>query len=95
MTGSFAARAKRRNVDGAGCSRQSGDTPSPRSKRQVPAYAIKCGRVLQIREDFADEREDHPLESYQLKSEDAVNLDAGRPIRRRLLNVLELKGALP
>jgi hypothetical protein len=31
----------------------------------MPSYAIKSGRVLQLREDFADEREDHALSVYQ------------------------------
>jgi hypothetical protein len=31
----------------------------------VPLYALKCGGVLQLRENFADEREDHQLRVYQ------------------------------
>ncbi len=46
-------------VKGAGGGGQSGDTPTPRSKAEVPANAIKSGGVLQVRKNFADEREDH------------------------------------
>src|ERR1700761_1289329 len=31
----------------------------------MPLHALKRGRVLQIREDFADERENHALSVYQ------------------------------
>ena len=44
---------------------QSGDTPTPRTKAQMPSYALKTGRVLQLREDFADERENHVYSVYQ------------------------------
>ncbi len=52
-------------VEGAGGSGESGDTPAPRSKAEVPANAFKGGRVLQVRKDFADEREDHRGLVYQ------------------------------
>ncbi len=48
-----------RKVKRAGGGRQSGDTATPRSKAEVPANAIKGGGVLQVRKNFADEREDH------------------------------------
>jgi len=31
----------------------------------MPLYALKCGGVLQLRENLADEREDHQLQVYQ------------------------------
>ena len=40
---------------------ESGDTSSPRTKAQMPSYALKSGRVLQLREDLADERENHVI----------------------------------
>ena len=46
-------------VEGAGGGGESGDTTTPRSKAEVPANAIKGGGVLQVRKNFADEREDH------------------------------------
>ncbi len=49
------------NVEGAGGCRQSRHTSPPRSKAEVPAYAIKSRNVLQLREDFADERENHAI----------------------------------
>jgi len=30
----------------------------------MPSYALKPGRVLQLRKDFADERENHVLSVY-------------------------------
>ncbi len=39
--------------------RQSRDTPPPRTQAQMPSYALKSRRVLQLREDFADKRENH------------------------------------
>ena len=45
--------------------RQSGHTPPPRTQAQMPANALKSRRVLQLREDFADEREDHVSSVYQ------------------------------
>ncbi len=38
-----------------------GYTSPPRTKAQMPSYALKSGRVLQLREDFADERENHVI----------------------------------
>jgi hypothetical protein len=37
------------------------DTSPPRTKAEVPSYAFKTRRVLQLREDFADERENHVM----------------------------------
>jgi len=51
----------KRNVEGARSCRKSGNTPPPRSKAEMPANAIKGGGVLQVRKNFADEREDHQL----------------------------------
>jgi hypothetical protein len=48
-----------RQVEGAGRGGEAGDTPTPRSEAEVPAYAFKPGRVLQLRKDFADKRENH------------------------------------
>ena len=56
LTGS--AREER-EIEGTGSYRESGDTPTAHTKAEVPLYAIECGGVLQLREDFADEREDH------------------------------------
>ncbi len=50
-----------RNEQGAGGDGESGDTPAARTQAEVPAYAIECGGMLQLREDFADERENHAL----------------------------------
>ena len=38
-----------------------GYTPAPRTEAQMPLYALEGGGVLQLRENFADEREDHAL----------------------------------
>ena len=38
---------------------QSGHTPAPRTQAQVPANAFKSRGVLQLRENFADKRENH------------------------------------
>ena len=48
-------------VQGARCSGESGYTSPPRSQAQVPAYAIKSRSLLQLRKDFADKRENHPM----------------------------------
>ena len=48
-------------VECARCSGEPGDTTTPRAEAQMPLHAFKCGRMLQIREDFADERENHAL----------------------------------
>ena len=45
--------------------RQSGHTSPPRTKAQMPLYALKPRRVLQLREDFADKRENHVVSVYQ------------------------------
>jgi hypothetical protein len=34
-------------------------TPTTRTQAEVPAYALKTGGLLQLRENLADEREDH------------------------------------
>ena len=46
---------------------QSGHTSPPRTQAEVPAYAIECGGVLQLRENFADEREDHAVSSLTVR----------------------------
>ncbi len=46
-------------IEGARRGGQSGHTPPPRSEAEMPANALKCGGVLQVRKNFADEREDH------------------------------------
>src|SRR6185437_13923268 len=46
-------------VQGASGGGESGHTTAPRSKAQVPAYALKCRTMLQFRENFADKRENH------------------------------------
>ena len=46
-------------VKGARGDGQSGHTSAPRSEAEMPANALKGGGVLQVREKFADEREDH------------------------------------
>jgi hypothetical protein len=38
-----------------------GDTSPPRTKAQVPSYAIKARRVLQLRKNLADKRENHEV----------------------------------
>jgi hypothetical protein len=48
-----------RKVEGAGGCRQSGHTATSRSEAEMPANAIKGEGVLQVRKNFADEREDH------------------------------------
>ena len=55
----FRGACEKRDVQRAGGCGQSRDTPAPRSKAEMPAYAIECGGLLQLREDFADKREDH------------------------------------
>ena len=54
-----------RDVKRPRCRRQSGDTPPPRTKAQMPSYAFKSRRVLQLRKDFADKRENHVVLVYQ------------------------------
>ncbi len=44
---------------------QSRHTSPARTKVEVPLYAIEGGRVLQLRENFADEGEDHESLVYQ------------------------------
>ena len=39
------------------------DTPPPRAEAQVPAHTLECLGVLQLREDFADKRENHSTSS--------------------------------
>jgi len=39
----------------------------------MPAYAIECGGLLQLREDFADKREDHVDTSLPANGEDTLN----------------------
>ncbi len=48
---------------------QSGHTPPPRTQAQMPANALKSRGVLQLRENFADEREDHLASVYQRRRE--------------------------
>jgi hypothetical protein len=50
---------QQRNVDGPRRGRQPRDTHPPRRKAQMPSYAFETRRVLQLRKDFADKREDH------------------------------------
>jgi len=38
---------------------QSRHTSSPRTQAQMPSYALKTGRVLQLREHLTDKRENH------------------------------------
>ena len=54
---------KEREIEGASGRGESRDTPTPRTKAEMPLYAIKCGGVLQLREHFADKREDHASSS--------------------------------
>ena len=53
------------NVDCAGGRSKSGDTPTPRTKAEMPSYALKRGGVLQFRKNIADERENHAPSVYQ------------------------------
>jgi hypothetical protein len=54
-----------RQVHRARRSREAGHTPPPRPQAQMPSYALKSRRVLQLREDFADKRENHEIPVYQ------------------------------
>ena len=47
------------DVEGARGGGESGHTSPPRSEAEMPANAFKAGGVLQVRKNFADEREDH------------------------------------
>jgi len=85
----FGGARKERNVERPRGRSQSRDTPTPRSKAQVPAYAIECGGLLQLREDFADKREDHVELILPAQSEDAVKAVSMNAIRRLWVNVLE------
>ena len=48
-----------RKIESARRCGQSGHTPPSRSEAKVPANALKSRGLLQLREDFADKREDH------------------------------------
>ena len=51
-------RHQRKIQSARGCG-EPGDTPPPRSEAQMPANALKSRRMLQLRENFADKRENH------------------------------------
>ena len=51
-------RHQRQIESARGCG-QSGHTPPSRTQAKVPANALKSRGMLQLREDFADKREDH------------------------------------
>ena len=54
-------RHEREIESASGCG-HSRDTPPPRTQAQMPAYAFKSRGMLQFREDFADERENHQIQ---------------------------------
>src|ERR1035438_4940849 len=56
-----------RNVERTRGGGQPGHTPPPRTKAQMPSYALKSRGVLQLREYLADEREDHTSELQSLR----------------------------
>ena len=46
-------------VEGAGGEGEAGDTSAPRASAQMAAYTLKGFRVLQVREELADEGKNH------------------------------------
>ena len=70
----FGGAREERNIQRTGGCSESRDTTAPRSKAKMPAYAIECGGLLQLREDFADKREDHTETILSVQSEDAVKV---------------------
>ena len=50
---------QKRKVKGTRRRGKSGHTTTPRTKVEMPLYAIEGGGALQLREDFADEGENH------------------------------------
>ena len=57
--GFFGGAGEEGDEEGARGDGESGDTTPPRSEGEMPAYALECGGLLQLREDFADKRQDH------------------------------------
>jgi hypothetical protein len=55
----------------------------------VPAYAIECGGLLQLREDFADKREDHVKSSLPARSEEVVKVTSTTAFRFPMPDDLE------
>src|SRR5690349_5775502 len=51
-----------RDVEGSCRCGESRNTTTTRTQAEVPDYAIESRGVLQFREDFADERENHRLQ---------------------------------
>ncbi len=50
-----------RNIEGTRGGGETRHTSPPRSEAEMPANAFKARRVLQVRKDFADERENHEV----------------------------------
>ena len=63
-----------RKVERSGRCGESGHTPTPRTQAEVPAYAFKSRSLLQLRENFADKRQDH--QSSSLTASDARGINA-------------------
>ena len=57
----FGGPRHERKVEGARGRGESGHTPTPRTQAEVPANAFKSRRLLQLRENLADKREDHQV----------------------------------
>ncbi len=55
---------------------QSGHTPTPRTQAEVPANALKSRGMLQLREDFADKRENHRSSSLAVETSTATKSEA-------------------
>jgi hypothetical protein len=50
-----------RDIDRAGSRSEARHTSPPRGEAEMPANALEARRVLQLRKDFADERENHEV----------------------------------
>ena len=58
-TGDVGGSYEEREIEGPGGEGQSRDTSAPRASAQVAAYTLKGVRMLQVRQELADEGKNH------------------------------------